>query len=212
MPILDWARKFSFRAAGLLFVAALTIVIPGGKSQPGSAFGQPHVAVIGIGDAFSPWAGTQCTFSDGSTITFGRKAAVAGAPKSGEEVWRAGDYEATAFVASETMRTGGIPGDPEIPAGGYTIFIDRTKGPSWTLIISKKTGTWGMPYPGKQYDLERISMGYDVLSPPAETFTIGCVEHHQSPMFLWAESGTHVAYAKIMAEKITDGKTALVWR
>jgi hypothetical protein len=33
------------------------------------------------------------------------------------------------------------------------------------------------------------------------------MEHNQSPMFLWAESGTHVAAAKIMAEKVTDGKT-----
>ena len=53
--------------------------------------------------------------------------------------------------------------------------MDKGK-PPWTLIISKKTGEWGMPYPGEQYDLGRTELGSDVVRPPVENFEIGCVD------------------------------------
>jgi hypothetical protein len=30
-------------------------------------------------------------------------------------------------------------------------------------------------------------------------------------MFLWMQSGTRVAYAKILAERTTEGKTEYLW-
>jgi hypothetical protein len=58
-----------------------------------------------------------------------------------------------------------------VPAGSYTIFAvpDEDK---WTLIISKKTGEWGIPYPGESDDLARVNMKVTKLPSPVENFTI----------------------------------------
>ena len=39
-------------------------------------------------------------------------------------------------------------------------------------VISKKTGEWGIPYPGSQYDLVRIDMKKQDLPSNVENFTI----------------------------------------
>ncbi len=43
---------------------------------------------------------------------------------------------------------------------------------SWKLIISKKTGQWGIPYPGEQDDLARIDMKKETLKNTVDPFTI----------------------------------------
>jgi hypothetical protein len=43
-------------------------------------------------------------------------------------------------------------------------------------------------------------MGYD-LAHSVNNFTIGCYQRPHAPMFLWMQSGTRVAYAKVMAEE-----------
>jgi hypothetical protein len=108
------------------------------------------------------------------------------------------------------MHIAPLDGGIEIPAGSYTLFVIDKGEPPWTLIISKKTGKWGTPYPGEQYDLGRSQMGSDVR-PPVENFTIGCMQHQSGPIFLWMQSGTRVAYAKILAEKIAEGKTTFLF-
>ena len=57
-------------------------------------------------------------------------------------VWRTGANEATTFVTDANVTIGG----KDVPAGSYTMFTvpDQDK---WSLIISKKTGEWGIPYP-----------------------------------------------------------------
>lgn len=151
---------------------------------------------------------TECTFSDGSTITFGQKAS--GTAKAVADSWRAGDYEATTFRVSERMVIPPMDSPIEIPVGSYTLFVKDHSEPPWTLIVSRKTGQWGMPYPGEQYDLGRTSLGSDIL-PPTEKFTIGCTQHVNAPIFVWMQSGSYVDYAKIMAVKITEGKTEYFW-
>jgi hypothetical protein len=42
-----------------------------------------------------------------------------------------------------------------MPPGHYTVFVDSDEAPPWTLIVSKRSSEWGIPYPGKQYDLGR---------------------------------------------------------
>ena len=42
----------------------------------------------------------------------------------------------------------------------------------WTLVISKKTGEWGVPYPGEGDDLARVDMQASKLGSPMENFTI----------------------------------------
>jgi hypothetical protein len=121
----------------------------------------------------SPPAKAQCAFGDGKTITVdyssprmkGRK--VYGGLVPYGEVWRAGANEATTFVTNTNVVVGG----KAVPAGRYTLFTIPNQD-KWTLIISKKTGEWGMPYPGESDDFARLDMQVSQLPSPVENFTI----------------------------------------
>ena len=159
-------------------------------------------------DAAKPSMHAQCTFSDGSTISFGRK--TSGTATAGADSWRAGDYEATTFRVSERMMIPPMESPVEIPAGSYTLFVADKGEPPWTLIVSQKTGPWGMAYPGEQYDLGRTSLGSDIQSP-TKKFAMGCLQHENAPIFVCIRSGRYIGYAKIMAVKFTEGKTEYFW-
>jgi hypothetical protein len=121
----------------------------------------------------SPSAQTQCKFSDGKTITIdyssprakGRK--VFGELVPYGEVWRTGANEATTFVTNANLSVGG----KDVPAGSYTIFTIPNPD-TWTLIINKKTGEWGIPYKYKEDELGRVSMKASHTPSPVENFTI----------------------------------------
>src|SRR5580704_18572658 len=95
----------------------------------------------------SPPATTSCDLGGGKTLTVdysspkvkGRKI-FGGLVPYGQE-WRAGANEATTFVTTADLKVGG----KDVPAGNYTIFAIPNPE-SWTLIISKKTGEWGLAY------------------------------------------------------------------
>jgi hypothetical protein len=121
----------------------------------------------------SPPAKADCQFADGKTITVnyssprmdGRK--IFGGLVPYGEVWRVGANKATTFVTDANLRVGG----KDVSAGSYTIFALPTAD-KWTLIISKKTGEWGIPYPGESDDFARIDMKVSQLPSPLENFTI----------------------------------------
>jgi len=121
----------------------------------------------------SPPASASCKFADGKTITVdyssprmkGRK--IFGELVPYGKVWRAGANEATAFVTTTDLTVGG----KTVPAGSYTIFTIPNED-KWTLIISKKTGEWGDPYPGEADDFARVDMKISKLPSPVENFTI----------------------------------------
>jgi len=121
----------------------------------------------------SPPAKAECDLGGGKIITVdyssprmdGRK--IYGALVPYGEVWRAGANKATTFVSTGDLKVGG----KEVPAGSYTIFAIPTAD-KWTLIISKKTGEWGIPYPGADSDFARIDMKSSSLPSPVENFTI----------------------------------------
>src|SRR5580658_1660066 len=121
----------------------------------------------------SPPASADCTMPNGGTIHVdysvpsmkGRK--IFGQLVPYGEVWRAGANEATTFVINKDMTVGG----KAVPAGSYTLFTIPDKD-KWTLIISKKTGEWGVPYPGEKDDLLRVDMKTSQLPSPLENFTI----------------------------------------
>jgi hypothetical protein len=121
----------------------------------------------------SPPANAQCKFASGKTITVdyssprmkGRK--IYGGLVPYGEVWRAGANEATTFVTASDLTVGG----KSVPAGSYTIFAIPNED-KWTLIISKKTGEWGIPYPGESDDLARVDMKVSKLPAAVENFTI----------------------------------------
>jgi len=121
----------------------------------------------------SPPASTKCELAGGKSVTVdyssprakGRK--IFGGVVPYGEVWRAGANEATTFVTNTDVMVGG----QHIPAGSYTLFTIPAQD-KWTLIISKKTGEWGVPYPGADSDLTRVDMKATATSGPVENFTI----------------------------------------
>ena len=121
----------------------------------------------------SPPARAACKFADGKTIIVhyssprmrGRR--IFGDLVPFGEVWRAGADDATSFVPAVDVVVGG----KNVPAGKYTMFTLPTPS-RWTLIISKQTGEWGIPYPGEQFDFARMEMKLSKLSSPLENFTI----------------------------------------
>jgi hypothetical protein len=121
----------------------------------------------------SPAAQAQCKFADGKSVKTdyssprmkGRK--IFGGLVPFGEVWRAGANEATTLVTDTNLNIGG----KDVPAGSYTIFT-LPNADKWVLIISKKTGEWGIPYPGEGEDFTRVDMKVSSLSAPMENFTI----------------------------------------
>ena len=123
----------------------------------------------------SPPASADCKLPDGKTIKTdyssprmnGRK--IYGGLVPFGQVWRAGANEATTFVSDADLVVGG----KDVPAGSYTIFTIPTAD-SWTLIVNKKTGEWGIPYKDEYKALEvaRVDMKVSPLPAPVEDFAI----------------------------------------
>lgn len=143
----------------------------------------------------SPPAQAECKFPDGNTIHVdyssprvkGRK--IFGGLVPYGQVWRLGANEATTFITSTDV----MVGDKTVPRASYTLFAIPDPG-QWTLIISKKVGEWGIPYPGESYDFTRTKMSVSKLSKPVEDFTIAfdqlggkCTMHAD-----WAETRASV--------------------
>jgi hypothetical protein len=121
----------------------------------------------------SPPASAKCDLPGGKSITIdyssprakGRK--IFGGLVPYGEVWRTGANEATTFATTADLMVGGA----HVPAGSYTLFTIPEKD-KWTLVISKKTGEWGIPYPGEKDDLLRVDMKAGATSAHVEDFTI----------------------------------------
>ena len=130
-------------------------------------------AIPGEAQLASPPAKAACKFADGKTISVnyssprmrGRK--IFGGLVPFGEVWRAGADDATSFVPNADVVVGGR----NVPAGRYTLFTLPAPA-KWTLIVSKKIGEWGIPYPGEKFDFARMEMKVSKLSSPLENFTI----------------------------------------
>ena len=121
----------------------------------------------------SPAASASCDLGGGKTIKTdyssprmkGRK--IYGGLVPFGEVWRTGANDASTFVTSADVNVGG----KTVPAGSYSIFTVPTAD-KWTLIISKKTGEWGIPYKYESDELGRVDMKVSKLPAPVENFTI----------------------------------------
>jgi hypothetical protein len=121
----------------------------------------------------SPPGHAHCGFADGKAIAIdysrpsmkGRK--IYGELVPWDQEWRTGANEATTFVTSADVTIGGT----KVPAGSYTLYTLPSQD-GWQLIISKKTGQWGIPYPGKENDLARIPMKTSQVPKAVEQFTI----------------------------------------
>jgi len=121
----------------------------------------------------SPPATASCDLGGGKTLTVDYSSPkVKGRKIFGDLVpygqpWRVGANEATTFVTGADLKVGG----KDVPAGDYTIFTIPEEN-KWTLIVSKKTGEWGIPYPGAGSDLVRADMKVGKLPSSVEDFKI----------------------------------------
>jgi hypothetical protein len=131
------------------------------------------LSAVSVHAQASPPATAECKFANGKSIHVdyssprmrGRK--IFGDLVPYGEPWRAGANDATSFVVGTDVNVGGKP----VPAGSYTLFALPTQN-AWTLIVSKDTGEWGIPYPGQQDDFTRAPMKVSKLNSPMENFTI----------------------------------------
>ena len=155
-------KKLSFVCAVMVLG---TICFPGSISSGAAPQDGEHV--------LSPPAKTSCTFDDGKTISMnyssprrkGRR--IYGGLVPGGEVWRIGANEATTFVTNANVTVDG----KTVPAGSYTLFA--VPAPTkWTLIVSKKTGEWGIPYPGEEFDFLRAGMMVSKLPARLENLAV----------------------------------------
>jgi hypothetical protein len=123
-----------------------------------------------------PAAPAVCHFSDGKTITVdysqpsmkGRK--IYGDLVPFDQPWRTGANEATTFVPTTDVTISG----QAVPAGNYTLYTLPGEK-QWKLILSKKTGQWGIPYPEGQ-DFGRYDMKTEVIEIPMEKLTISLMK------------------------------------
>ncbi|HYB97374.1 MAG TPA: DUF2911 domain-containing protein [Vicinamibacterales bacterium] len=103
-------------------------------------------------------------------------------PYEGRE-WRTGADEATTLKTDKPLKFGTLA----VPAGTYTLYTIPTGG-TWHLIVSKKTGQWGVPYP-KGEDLGRVPMTMGTAPTAAERLTIS-VQDTQTGGTLHIDWGT----------------------
>lgn len=144
----------SILCTGLLATASLAQSMPAGEA------------------ALSPDA-KATTMLDGKTVTVTYNApSLRGRHLGGPEivpygeVWRTGANPATTLILPMDVTMGSL----KVPAGTYTLFTLPT-ATDWTLIVSKKTGEWGIPYP-EGSDLGRTPMQKKTLAAPQEKMSI----------------------------------------
>lgn len=124
--------------------------------HPGKA-GSPHVKSEFVVDGAN------------ISITYGRPS-LKGRPEAqmmppGKE-WRTGADEATTLTTDKALMFGSLHVNP----GTYTLYTVPNEK-EWTLVVSKKTGQWGIPYPAGE-DLGRAPMAVSKAPKPAEQLTI----------------------------------------
>jgi len=167
-------KKFAIYST--LIVACLALVSISARSQMNEGNMSNAPAQQDKSKRPSPPAHAEFKFTDGKMLTIdyssprmrGRK--IYGGLVPYGQVWRVGANEATTFVTNTDLVVGGTV----VPAGSYTLFA-LPNADNWKLIISKKTGEWGIPYPGESFDFARIDMKLSTLPSPLEDFTIGLV-------------------------------------
>lgn len=153
-------RRFTF-PLGALAVAALcatTLAAQKTTQLKTGGGGSPHVRTEFVVD------GANISIEYGRPSLNGRTVGKEVAPY-GEE-WRTGADEATTLKTDKALMFGTLHVNP----GTYTLYTLPNEK-QWQLIISKKTGQWGIPYP-KGEDLGRVPMTRSTAPAAAEQLTI----------------------------------------
>jgi hypothetical protein len=142
-----------------ILCAALSATVGAQKTtemHPGKG-GSPHVRTEWVID------GASISIEYGRPFLKGRPEAALMPPG---QPWRTGADEATTLRTNRALRFGTLA----VPAGTYTLYtIPGASG--WQLIVSRRTGQWGVPYPEGQ-DLGRAPMTVQKMAAPVEQLTI----------------------------------------
>jgi hypothetical protein len=146
--------------------------------HPGKA-GSPHVKTEWTID------GANLALEYGRPLLKGRTPGKDVDPYEGRE-WRTGADEATTLTTNRALKFGTL----SVPAGTYTLYTIPTGG-TWHLIVSKKTGQWGVPYP-KGEDLGRVPMTLGKAPKAADQLTIS-IDDTQTGGTLHIDWGTQRA-------------------
>jgi len=152
--------------------SVLAVAVAATAMMFGSTVSAQKTTEVHPGKAGSPHVKTEWTIDGANVaIVYGRpslKGRTPGKdidPYDGRE-WRTGADEATTLTTSRALKFGTL----SLPAGTYTLYTVPTGG-TWHLIVSKKTGQWGVPYP-KGEDLGRAPMTLGKAPKAAEQLTI----------------------------------------
>ncbi|HEX2340326.1 MAG TPA: DUF2911 domain-containing protein [Vicinamibacterales bacterium] len=152
-------RRTALPIAAALLTTAVGLAASAQKTtpvHPGKG-GSPHVR--------SEWTvdGANISVEYGRPSLKGRPEAQVMPP--GQE-WRTGADEATTLKTDKPLKFGTLA----VPAGAVTLYtVPGDK--EWQLVVSKKTGQWGIPYP-KGEDLGRVPMKVTKADKPVEQLTI----------------------------------------
>jgi hypothetical protein len=152
------------RAIGLTAVAIMTAA---GISLNAQKTTQVHPGKGGSPHVKTEWSidGANISITYGRPSLKGRDEAGKGRMEPGT-IWRTGADEATTLTTDKMLMIGSL----HVPAGTYTLYtIPGDK--EWQLIVSKKTGQWGIPYPEGE-DLGRTPMTVSKNATPVEQLTI----------------------------------------
>jgi hypothetical protein len=153
-------RRRVFVTALGLAATAFALTVSAQKTTPvhGGTGGSPHIR--------TEWTigGANISIEYGRPYLKSRPEAQMMPP--GQE-WRTGADEATTLKTDKPLKFGALA----LPAGTYTIYTVPGEK-TWQLVISKKTGQWGIPYPGTGEDFGRAPMAVGKAKAPAEQLTI----------------------------------------
>lgn len=112
-----------------------------------------------------------------------------------DQPWRTGANPATTLITPTDLKIG----DLTVPAGTYTLFTLPSAAQPWMLIVSRKTGEWGIPYP-EGFDLGRTAMQGKTLPAPQEVMSISFENTHGNSTELHVRWETTDEYVPIIAE------------
>jgi hypothetical protein len=154
-------RRFGSVASGVALAAVFAATLTAQKMtpvHPGKG-GSPHVRTDWVID------GANISIEYGRPSLKGRSVGKEVAPFGKE--WRVGADEATTLKTDKALKFGNL----SVPAGTYTLYTLPNEK-EWQLIVSKKTGQWGIPYPGAAEDFGRAPMKVAATGAPVEQLTI----------------------------------------
>ena len=151
------------RAIGM---TAMAVMVAAGISLSAQKTTQVHPGKGGSPHVKSEWTidGANISITYGRPSVKGRDEAKLMPP--GKE-WRTGADEATTLTTDKNLMFGSV----HVTPGTYTLYTVPGAN-EWQLVISKKTGQWGIPYPGAGEDLGRAPMKVTKNATPVEQLTI----------------------------------------